>query len=147
VGRILALDLGRRRIGLALSDPLGLTAQGLETFERTSRREDLARLTRLVREREVERIVIGNPVELSGREGRQSQWAREFAERLADRTGVPVVLWDERLTSVEAERVLREAGGAGVTRGSVDRLAAMILLQSYLDSGAGSAEGAEGQSG
>ena len=134
-GRILALDLGKRRIGLALSDELGLTAQGLGTLERTNIREDLAELTRLAAERGVALILMGNPMHMSGSEGRQSAWVREFAERLGAHSGLAVRLWDERLTTVEAERVLRESGiSREKRRRAVDRLAAVILLESYLAS-------------
>ena len=136
--RILALDLGKKRIGLALSDPLGITAQGLPTLERTNLREDLAALDRLVAEHNVTRILMGNPVHMTGREGRQTAYVREFAERLAKRTGVEIKFWDERLTTVEAQRVLRESGISIEKRArAVDRLAAVILLESYLDSEAG----------
>ncbi len=131
----MALDLGRRRIGLALSDELGLTAQGLETLERKGIRADLAKLSLLAAERGVTLILIGNPMRLDGEEGAQSAWAREFAGKLRDRTGLPVRMWDERLTTVEAERVLRQSGISQQRRSAaVDRLAAVVLLQSYLDS-------------
>ena len=134
-GRILALDLGKRRIGLALSDELGLTAQGLETLERTNLREDLARLAQLAAEKNVTLILMGNPLHMSGREGRQAEYVREFAERLKTATRIPVEFWDERLTTVEANRVLRESGISIEKRAkAVDRLAAVILLGSYLDS-------------
>ena len=134
-GRVLALDLGKRRIGLALSDELGMTAQGLETLERTNIREDLARLGRLATERNVVLILMGNPLHMSGREGRQAEYAHEFGERLRKSTGLPVEFWDERLTTVEAERVLRQSGISIQKRAqAVDRLAAVILLESYLDS-------------
>jgi putative holliday junction resolvase len=134
LGRILGLDLGKRRIGMAISDPLRITAQGLPTLERTNMRQDLAILARLMTEREVTRVVLGNPLNMSGKEGRQSGWARAFASDLQGKTGVPVELWDERLTSVEAGRVLRQSGISIEKRGrAVDRLAAVILLQSYLD--------------
>jgi len=133
--RILALDLGKRRIGLALSDELGISAQGLETLERTNIREDLARLSQLVVERGVALILIGNPLHMSGREGRQAEHARAFGERLKSATGIPIEFWDERLTTVEAQRVLRESGISIEKRAkAVDRLAAVILLSSYLDS-------------
>jgi len=133
-GRILALDLGRRRIGLALSDELRLTAQGLETLERTNIREDIARLGELIRSRGVTCVVVGNPMRLDGSEGAQSAWAREFAARLRRATGVEVVAWDERLTTVEAERVLKQSGISRARRNrAVDRLAAVILLEHYLD--------------
>jgi putative pre-16S rRNA nuclease len=137
-GRILALDLGKKRIGLALSDPLGITAQGLPTLERTNIREDLAALERLTSGHQVALIVMGHPLHMSGEEGRQAAYTREFAERLARKTGLPVRLWDERLTTVEAQRVLRSSGiSTGKRAGAVDRLAAVILLESFLDAEAG----------
>jgi putative holliday junction resolvase len=134
-GRVLALDLGKKRIGLAISDPLGITAQGLPTLQRTNIREDLAALEKLAIEREVTLILMGNPLHMSGDDSRQAQYTREFAERLAERTGIALRYWDERLTSVEAERVLRSSGISIEKRArAVDRLAAVILLGSYLDS-------------
>jgi putative Holliday junction resolvase len=133
--RILALDLGKRRIGLAISDELGVTAQGLPTLERTNIREDLARLGKLIDENAVSLILMGNPLHMSGREGRQAEYARDFSERLTEATRVPLIMWDERLTTVEANRVLRESGISIKKRAkAVDRLAAVILLESYLDS-------------
>ncbi|MGA3019328.1 MAG: Holliday junction resolvase RuvX [Bryobacteraceae bacterium] len=132
--RILALDLGKRRIGLAISDPLGITAQGLPNLVRTTKRADLAQLQQLIREREVGLVLLGNPIGMRGTEGRQSGWVREFAEAIQKYTGLPVKLWDERLTSVEAGRVLRSSGISIAKRAAaVDRLSAVILLQSYLD--------------
>jgi putative holliday junction resolvase len=134
-GRILALDLGKRRIGLALSDELGVTAQGLETLQRTNIREDLERLAKLASERDVSLILMGNPLHMSGNEGRGTAHAREFGARLEAATGIPIQLWDERLTTVQAQRVLRESGISIEKRAkAVDRLAAVILLESYLDS-------------
>jgi len=134
-GRVLALDLGKRRIGLALSDELGITAQGLQTLERSNIREDLQRLAELISEKNVSLILMGNPLHMSGHEGRQTQYTREFAERLHAATGLPVEFRDERLTTVEAERVLRQSGISIRKRAkAVDRLAAVILLESYLDS-------------
>jgi len=134
-GRILALDLGKRRIGLAVSDELGITAQGLETLRRSNIREDLARLKKLVAEQNVTFILMGNPLHMSGREGAGTQHAREFGERLESATGVPVQLWDERLTTVEAQRVLRASGVSIEKRAqAVDRLAAVILLENFLES-------------
>ena len=133
--RILALDLGKKRIGLAISDPLGLTAQGLPNLERANKRADLAALETLARQREVGLFLMGNPLNMGGSEGRQSGWVREFAAALEQRTGIPVRFWDERLTSVEAGRVLRSSGISIAKRAAaVDRLSAVILLQSYLDS-------------
>jgi putative Holliday junction resolvase len=133
--RILALDLGKKRIGMAISDPLGITAQGLANLNRTRKRDDLAALEQLAREREVGMILMGNPINMGGQEGRQSAWVHEFGEALERRTGLPVKFWDERLTSVEAGRVLRSSGiGIEKRAAAVDRLSAVILLQSYLDS-------------
>jgi putative Holliday junction resolvase len=132
--RILALDLGRRRIGMAVSDELGITAQGLPTFHRTTIREDLSRLAELISQLSVRRIVLGLPLHLSGSEGRQAAHAREFGERIAARTGLPVEFQDERLTTVEANRVLRESGISLEKRGkAVDRLSAVLILESWLD--------------
>jgi putative Holliday junction resolvase len=134
-GRILALDLGKRRIGLAVSDELGITAQGMETLHRTNIREDLAALAKLAIDRNVSLILMGHPLHMSGDESRQAQYTRDFAKRLEAVTGLPTKFWDERLTSVEAERVLRQSGISIEKRArAVDRLAAVILLESYLDS-------------
>jgi len=134
-GRILALDLGKKRIGLALSDPLGLTAQGLPNLERRNLRTDLAALERLAAEQDVRLILVGLPLHMSGDEGRQAQQAREFSERLRERTGREVRLWDERLTTVEAQRVLKSSGISIAKRAkAVDRLSAQILLESFLSS-------------
>ena len=133
--RILALDLGKKRIGLAVSDPLRITAQGLPNLERTRKRDDLAALARLAAEHEVGLILMGNPVNMGGAEGRQSGWVREFAAEFEKQSGLPIVFWDERLTTVEAQRVLRSSGISIEKRAAaVDRLSAVILLQSYLDS-------------
>jgi len=132
-GRILALDLGKKRIGLALSDPLGLTAQGLPTLQRVNIRTDLAALDRLAAENDVRLFLLGHPLHMSGHESRQSQYTREFAGRLTDWTGREVRLWDERLTTVEAQRVLKSSGISSVKRArAVDQLSAQILLESFL---------------
>ena len=120
---------------MAVSDPLGITAQGLPNLERTNKRSDFAALEQLIEEREIGMILMGNPINMGGGEGRQSGWVREFAGELERRTNIPVKLWDERLTSVEAGRVLRSSGISIEKRAAaVDRLSAVILLQSYLDS-------------
>jgi putative Holliday junction resolvase len=128
-GRVLAIDPGERRVGLAVSDPLGITAQGLETFDRRGG-DLLDHVEKLAREYEVERIVVGNPVSMSGREGEGSLRARALAGELHARLALPVELWDERLSSAEAHRVL---AGSGAGKGAVDRVAAVIILQGYLD--------------
>ncbi len=135
IGRVLALDVGKRRIGLAISDGLGLTAQGLPTLERTTIREDLSRLSDLTGERSVALYLIGDPLHMSGDQSRQAQYIRDFGARLSERTGVPVKFWDERLTTVQAHRVLRESGISIEKRAkAIDKLSAVILLESYLDS-------------
>lgn len=132
--RILALDVGKKRIGLAISDPLGITAQGLPTLQRTRIREDLDRLDELCREYNVALLLVGEPLHMSGRDSRQGAYTREFAERLSERTQVPVKHLDERLTTVQAERVLRESGISIEKRAkAIDRLAAVLLLQAFLD--------------
>lgn len=134
-GRVLALDVGKRRIGLAISDPLGITAQGLPTLERTTVREDVAKLVDLTTERSVSLFLIGEPLHMSGDKSRQAQYIKDFAGRLTEKTGVPVQFWDERLTTVQAQRVLKDSGISIEKRArAVDRLAAVILLESYLDS-------------
>lgn len=133
--RILALDVGKRRIGVAVSDPLGITAQGLPTLERTRVRDDVSALAALAQEYSVEVFLIGHPLHMSGDESRQADYTRDFAGRLSRQTGIPVKFWDERMTSVQAERVLRESGISIEKRArAVDKLAAVILLESYLDS-------------
>jgi putative Holliday junction resolvase len=133
-GRVLAIDLGDRRMGLALSDPLGLTAQGLPTVERRNRREDMNYLKSLARKNAVSTIVLGNPLNMDGSQGRQSAEAVEFASKLRKHLNLEVRLWDERLTSVEANRLLREAGlGPEHRARSVDQVAAVLLLENFLE--------------
>jgi putative Holliday junction resolvase len=93
-GRILALDLGKKRIGLALSDPLGISAQGLDTLQRTTVREDIAALEAIAREHQVQLVLLGHPLNMSGAEGRQAVYTRDFAQRLTERTGLAVRFWD-----------------------------------------------------
>ncbi len=133
-GRILALDVGSKTIGLAVSDALGITAQGLETIRRRNKRTDFAALAGVIREYRVSELVVGYPLRLSGAEGRQSEKVSNFAEELRARFHLPVHLWDERLTSVEANRVLRQAELSIRKRAqAVDRLAAVLILQNYLE--------------
>ena len=132
-GRILALDVGKRRIGLALSDELGVTAQGLETLERTNIRDDLAQLAQLAAEKNVSLILLGYPLHMSGQAGRQTEYVRNFGERLQAATGIRIEFWDERLTTVEAEQMLREAKVHWrKRRGLVDQVAATVILRDYL---------------
>ncbi len=131
---MLALDVGKKRIGLAVSDELGITAQGLDTLERVRIREDLDRLKDTAERLGVRLLLVGRPMHMSGSESRQSEYTREFAERLAKHALLPVVFWDERLTSAEAERLLRDGGATLEQRKkAVDRMAAILLLDSYLE--------------
>jgi putative Holliday junction resolvase len=127
--------LGEVRIGLALSDPLGITAQPLESLHPTGPRKAIDAIVRVARHHEVHTVVVGLPLLLSGEEGTQAAHAREVAEQLRRRlAGVRVELWDERLTTVQAERTLIEAGMRRKKRKrNVDSLAALLILQSYLD--------------
>ena len=133
-GRILAIDFGMKRWGLAVSDPLGLTAQGLPTLERAGVDGGLSAILRLSGERGIEEIVIGNPLAKDGASTSMSRRAAKLAERLRHRTSCEVKLWDERLTSVEANRLLRSSAiGLDKRRRAVDRVSAVLLLQNYLD--------------
>jgi putative holliday junction resolvase len=133
-GRALGLDVGSRRIGIAVSDPLGITAQGLETLQRKNKRTDMARLESLIREYEIREIVVGLPLRMSGAEGVQAGKMHTFADELRKRFGLPVHLWDERLTSAEANRLLRETDLSIEKRGkAVDRMAAVLILQSWME--------------
>ena len=133
-GRVLALDVGKKRIGLAVSDAMGITAQGIETVQRTRIREDLAKLKEIAARWDVQMLLVGRPLHMSGSESAQSEYTREFAARVGEHLGLPIVFWDERLTSAEAERMLREAGATLEERKkAVDRLAAVLLLESYLE--------------
>jgi putative holliday junction resolvase len=132
LGRILGIDLGKKRIGLAVSDPLRITVQGLETFHRGRVREDLDALARLIEEREVTWIVFGDPKNMDGSVSPQQEYTREFGGRLAARSGVGVDYWDERLTSWEASRILRSSG-KGSTKGAIDQMSAVLILESYLE--------------
>jgi len=133
-GRVLALDLGSKTIGLAVSDPLGLTAQGLPTLRRRGRRADLERLRELVTAYQVEHLVVGHPLHMKGYASSRAQEAERFAKHLQRDLKLPVDLFDERLTTVEAERLLREAGASRrERREAADQIAATLILQTYLD--------------
>jgi len=136
--RVLALDLGGVRIGLALSDELGITAQPAGILEATGARADVEAIAKIVRERGVSRVVVGHPLLLSGQEGDQARKAREIADKLAASLDVPVELWDERLTTAQAERALVSDGVRRARRRAVvDCLAAVLILQSWLDAKGG----------
>ncbi|MCC8168066.1 MAG: Holliday junction resolvase RuvX [Clostridiales bacterium] len=135
--RILGLDYGTKTVGVAVSDELLLTAQGLETIERESpkrRRRTLARIEELVRIYQVDRIVLGYPKNMNNTEGPRCEATKEFKAELEKRMAIPVILWDERLSTVSADRVLMETGVRREERKDyVDRIAAVFILQSYLD--------------
>ncbi len=136
--RILALDVGRRRIGLAVSDAAGWGAQGLDTLQRKSLGEDLKRIAQIAKERKANLLVLGLPLHMDGREGEMTAFVRQFGARLEKATGLRVEFQDERLTSVTAEERLSEGGMsldrmlAEKRKGAVDRLAAVIILEDYL---------------
>jgi putative Holliday junction resolvase len=130
----MGLDVGNRRIGVAVSDELGLTAQPVLTLTRTNRRQDLRSLARLVRKYSCTEIVVGNPLYMSGDQSPQAGKTQAFAQIVADEIQLPVHLWDERLTTTEAHRHLHAAGRPGTEhRAVVDQVAAVLILQSFLD--------------
>lgn len=136
--RIMGLDYGTKTVGVAVSDPLGITAQAVETIERKTEnklRQTLARIETLAKEYEVEKLVLGFPKHMNNDIGERAEKALEFGEMLRRRTGLEVVMWDERLTTVEAERTLMETGIRREHRKQyVDQIAAVFILQGYLDS-------------
>jgi putative holliday junction resolvase len=133
--RILGLDVGDRRVGVAVSDELGLTAQPVFTLTRKNRRHDLGSLARLVRKYACTRVVVGNPLYMSGDVSPQALKAQAFAQDLEKETGLAVTLWDERLSTTEAHRHLDAAGHLpGKRREVIDQVAAVLILQSFLDS-------------
>jgi putative Holliday junction resolvase len=128
------LDFGTRKIGLAVSDELGLTAQGLPTYYRGNKKTDFDHLRRVIRQHGITEIVMGLPLRMSGSEGIQAEKVQAFAEELRHKFKLPVQLFDERLTSVEANRVLRETEMSIRRRAEVvDQLAAVLILQSFLE--------------
>ena len=133
--RVMALDVGDKKIGVAVSDALLLTAQGRPTLHRTSWEADLQYLRKRVEDDEVSKIVVGKPLHMDGRDSPQSRKVAKFAMKLSKSLSLPVILWDERLTSFAAEQHLQEAGlNWRNRRKHVDKVAAMFILQDYLDS-------------
>lgn len=136
--RIMGLDLGSKTVGVAVSDPLGITAQGVEIIRRESEdklRRTLARIEELAKEYEVETFVLGYPKHMDNTIGERAQKSEAFKEKLERRTGLPVILWDERLTTVAADNAMDEAGLSREKRKDyVDMIAASLILQGYLDS-------------
>lgn len=137
--RIMGLDYGSRTVGVAMSDGLGITAQAVETITRKEEnklRKTLARIEALIKEYEVTQIVLGLPKNMNNTEGERVEKVREFQKMVERRTGLSVILWDERLTTVAAERVLQESGVRREHRKEhIDQIAAVFILQGYLDSG------------
>lgn len=135
--RVMGLDFGSKTVGVAVSDALLMTAQGVETIPRKSSgklRQTLARIEELIGEYQVGKIVLGFPKNMNNTEGERCEKTQEFKEMLERRSGLPVILWDERLTTVAAERTLMESGVRRETRKSyVDKIAAVLILQGYLD--------------
>jgi len=133
--RVLALDVGRARVGVAISDPLGLTAQPLEVIDRR-KGGAFDRIAALITEREVAQVVIGRPLTLSGKEAQAVAAIDGFAEKLAAKIQVPIRMWDERLTTAQAEKAMIAQGARRKTRrDNIDKIAAALILQSFLDAG------------
>ncbi|MXW05494.1 MAG: Holliday junction resolvase RuvX [Gemmatimonadetes bacterium] len=134
VGRVLAVDYGERRVGLALSDPAGLIAQGLDTLQTADTVESLASIVVIVEEQQVREIILGLPVHMDGTAGEMAGKVEALADELRKKVSCDVRTWDERLTSVSARRTMHEMGStARGNKGSLDRIAATLLLQNYLD--------------
>lgn len=136
--RIMGLDYGTKTVGVAVSDALGLTAQAVETIQRKEEnklRRSLARIEELISQYEVEKIVLGFPKHMNNDIGERAERTLEFKEKLIQRTGLEVIMWDERLTTVEAERTLIESNVRRENRKQyIDKIAAVFILQGYLDS-------------
>ena len=133
-GRILAIDFGERRIGLAISDPLGITAQGLPTIDTKKTKDPFSDIQEILIDKNVTRIVVGMPRNMDGSIGSKGEEVRKFMDQLARRTGVEVEAWDERLTSVQSLKSMRVMGIKQKKKDAVDRISATLILQSYLDS-------------
>ena len=132
--RIMALDVGSRTIGIACSDALLMTAQGIETIRRTSLENDFNRLRELISEYEVHELVVGMPKNMNGTKGERAEKTEEFVEKMKDVIDLPVTFWDERLSTVMAERQLIAADVSRKKRkGVIDKMAAVVILQGYLD--------------
>ncbi len=134
MGRILSLDYGRRRIGVAVSDPLGVTAQPFNTWEGLEYNQIVEKIGTLIRQIGIEKIIIGLPLTLKGEKGQSVKKVEQFAMKLKSSISVPVVLWDERFTSVQAKRILHQADEKpSHKKGKVDLIASVLLLQNYLE--------------
>ncbi|MBI3183645.1 MAG: Holliday junction resolvase RuvX [Myxococcales bacterium] len=142
--RAMGLDVGSKTVGVAISDELGMTAQPITTLKREGLRTDVLALCELARRHDVTQLVVGMPLHMDGTEGASARKARRLGDALAEASGLPAVYWDERLSTVAAERVLLEANVSREKRKKViDRLAASVILQGWLDSRPGAEESAE----
>lgn len=132
--KILGLDYGEARIGLAVSDPFGILATPLETISEKNRSRQLEAASQAAKENRAEKLVFGLPIRMDGSRGHRAEYTEEFAKDLSEKTGLPYEMWDERLSSTEAHRILEEGGVSGKKRKTkVDKIAAVLILQGYLD--------------
>jgi putative Holliday junction resolvase len=143
LSRILGIDFGERRMGLALSDALGITAQGLPTLDTRKTKDLFAHLENLIKDENVTKVIVGMPKSLNGTIGPKGTQVQKFIQELAKRTNVEVIPWDERLTSVQSLRTMKELGVKQKDKKTVDRISATLILQSYLDSTSSDSEECE----
>ena len=134
MSRILGIDFGERRIGLALSDALGITAQGLPTLDTKKIKDICTHLENIIKEKNVAKVVVGMPKNMNGTIGSKGMEVKEFIQALIKKTKIDVIPWDERLSSVQSLKAMREMGTKQKHKGVVDRISATLILQSYLDS-------------
>ena len=134
MARILAIDFGERRIGLAVSDPLGITAQGLPTIDTRKTKDVLSHIKNLITEKGVTKVVVGMPRNMNGSIGAKGEEVNKFIQKLVHKTEAEIIAWDERLTSVQSKRSMREMGTKQRKKEVTDRISATLILQSYLDS-------------
>ncbi len=134
MSRILAIDFGERRIGLAVSDPLGITAQGLPTIDTRKVKDVISHIKKIIDEKEVVKVVVGMPRNMDGSIGFKGEEVKIFIRKITHKTKVEVISWDERLTSVESLRCMREMGTKQKEKETVDRISATLILQNYLES-------------
>lgn len=134
-GRILAIDYGEKRLGIAVSDPLGIIPQGLPTIEYKSLKEVKQKLKEIIEQYEISQIVVGHPLNLRGEVAAAATQVQTFVQKIKMEVNLPIILWDERFTSVEAERILRQLNiSPSRNKSKIDQISAMIVLQNYLDS-------------
>ena len=134
MSRILGIDFGERRIGLALSDALGITAQGLPTLDTKKTKDIFAHLENIIKEKNVTKVVVGMPKNMNGTMGPKGMEVKDFIQELNRKTEIDVIPWDERLSSVQSLKIMREMGTKQKHKEMVDQISATLILQSYLDS-------------